>query len=640
MDTRTMQNNTMKLDKYFIFDFDSTFTKVEALDVLCDISLQGNPNRESILHEVQNITNLCMDGKISFRDSLESRLALLHANKSHLPALIDYLKKNVSVSFIRNKDFFATYSDKVYVISNGFKEFIVPIVKEYGISEDHVFANAFIFDEEGNIAGFDKANVLSGDNGKVQVIKELELQGDIYVIGDGYNDYKIRAAGLANKFYAFTENIERASVLEIADHITPSLDEFLYLNKMNTAISYPKNRIKVLLLENIHHDAERKLKEEGYQVEVHPAAMDEDELSERIKDVSILGIRSKTNVTAKVLENANRLISLGAFCIGTNQIDLEACAKKGVAVFNAPYSNTRSVVELAIGQIIMLMRGITDKSRDMHQGKWSKSAANSNEIRGKKLGIVGYGSIGAQLSVLAESMGMKVYYYDVIEKLALGNATKCSSLEELFSTVDVISLHVDGRPENKNFINAQAFSYMKEGTILLNLSRGSIVDINALKENILNGKIRGASIDVFPHEPKSNDEEFVSELRNLPNVILTPHIGGSTQEAQENIADFVPNKIIEYVNTGSTTNSVNFPNVQLPQLQNAHRLMHIHHNVPGVLAKISNVLAQHDINVVSQHLKTTEIIGYVIIDINKAYDNAVVKDLKSIDNTIRFRVLY
>lgn len=630
----------MKLDKYFIFDFDSTFTRVEALDVLCEISLKGNPNKDNILQEVKNITNLCMDGKISFRDSLESRLALLHAKKSHIPALIDYLKQNVSVSFIRNKDFFQTYADQVYIISNGFKEFITPIVTEYGVKEDHVFANSFIFDEEGNIVGFDKANVLSGDNGKVQVIKELELHGDIYVIGDGYNDYKIKASGLANKFYAFTENIERTVILDKADHIAPSLDEFLYLNKMNTAISYPKNRIKVLLLENIHPDAERKLKEEGYQVEVHSAAMDEEELAERIKDVSILGIRSKTHVTAKVLENANRLIALGAFCIGTNQIDLEACAKKGVAVFNAPYSNTRSVVELAIGEIIMLMRGIPDKSYDMHKGRWSKSAANSNEIRGKKLGIVGYGNIGAQLSVLAESMGMNVYYYDVIEKLALGNATKCSSLEELLSIADVISLHVDGRSENKNFIDANAFRYMKDGAILLNLSRGSIVDIHALKENIVSGKIRGASIDVFPHEPKSNQEEFVSELRGLPNVILTPHIGGSTQEAQENIADFVPNKLIEYVNTGSTTNSVNFPNVQLPLLKNAHRLMHIHHNVPGVLAKISNVLAQHNINVVGQYLKTTETIGYVIIDINKAYNNAVVKDLKSIENTIRFRVLY
>jgi D-3-phosphoglycerate dehydrogenase len=630
----------MKPEKYFVFDFDSTFTKVEALDVLCEISLQGNPQKEDILRQVKDITNTCMEGGMSFRESLESRLALLHARQEHLHPLIDHLKENISVSFQRNKEFFRTHADHIYIISNGFKEFIVPIVADYGISAQHVYANEFEFDEAGKITGFKRDNVLSHDDGKVQVIKSLELQGDIYVIGDGYNDYKIKAAGLANKFYAFTENIEREVVLEKADHVTPSLDEFLYLNKMNTAISYPKNRINVLLLENIHSDAAEKLKEEGYNVELLPSAMDEDELAERIKNVSILGIRSKTQITAKVLENANRMIALGAFCIGTNQIDLEACLKKGIAVFNAPYSNTRSVVEMAIAEIIMLMRGFHDKSMGMHQGKWMKSAANSNEVRSKKLGIVGYGNIGAQLSVLAESMGMDVYYYDVIEKLALGNATKCSSMDELLEVSDIISLHVDGRPENQGMINAAAFDKMKEGVIFLNLSRGSVVDIAALKANIEKGKVRGAAIDVFPKEPKSNTEEFISELRLMPNVILTPHVGGSTVEAQENIADFVPNKLIEYVNTGSTTNSVNFPNLQLPLLKNAHRLMHIHHNRPGVLAKISQVLAEHNINVVGQYLKTNEHIGYVIIDIDKAYDDSVIKALKNIENTIRFRVLY
>lgn len=630
----------MKSDKFFVFDFDSTFTKVEALDVLCEISLKGNKEKDNILQQVKDITNTCMEGNMSFRESLEGRLALLKANKSQLTPLIEHLRENVSVSFKRNKEFFKTYSDNIYILSNGFKEFIVPIVKEYGIQEEHVFANEFVFDEEGNIVGYDQTNLLSGDDGKSQVIKSLALQGDVYVIGDGYNDYKIKAAGLANKFYAFTENIQRESILQKADHITPSLDEFLYLNKMNTAISYPKNRINVLLLESIHPNAEKKLREEGYNVEVHAAAMDEDELAERIKNVSILGIRSKTHVTAKVLENANRLIALGAFCIGTNQIDLEACQKKGVAVFNAPYSNTRSVVEMAIAEIIFLMRGFQDKSRGMHEGKWIKSASNSNEVRGKKLGIIGYGNIGAQLSVLAENLGMDVYYYDYIEKLALGNATKCSSLEELLHLADVVTLHVDGRPQNKNVIDAHAFEHMKDGVVFLNLSRGSIVDIKALRDNIQSGKVRGAAIDVFPKEPKSNDEEFMSELRGLPNVILTPHIGGSTLEAQENIADFVPNKIIEYVNTGSTTNSVNFPNVQLPLLHNAHRLMHIHMNVPGVLAKISKILAEHNINVVGQYLKTNETIGYVIIDIDKAYEDTIIQALKNIDNTIRFRVLY
>src|SRR5690606_33059359 len=423
---------------------------------------------------------------------------------------------------------------------------IVPIVKEYGIKEENVFANTFTFDESGNIVGFDDKNVLSVNNGKVEQLKSLNLVGDVYVIGDGYTDYEIKAAGLANKFFAFTENIARENVLAKADHITPSLDEFLYLNKMNTTISYPKHRINVLLLENVHEDAVKLMKQEGYNVEVYPAGLDEDELSEKIKNVSILGIRSKTQVTAKVLENANRLIALGAFCIGTNQIDLEACLKKGIAVFNAPYSNTRSVVELALAEIILLMRNIPDKSQKMHEGVWNKSAVGSYEIRGKKLGIIGYGNIGSQLSILAEAAGMKVYYYDLEEKLALGNATKCFTMEELLSTVDVVTLHVDGRKENYNIIGEKEFALMKPGTIFLNLSRGHVVDIAALKKAIENKTIAGCGVDVFPVEPKSNQDPFESELRGLPNVILTPHIGGSTKEAQENIAGFVPSKIIEY----------------------------------------------------------------------------------------------
>ena len=630
----------MEHQRYIVIDFDSTFTKKEALDVLGEISLEGKSHKNNALKSIVQITNRGMDGQLSFRESLHQRIALLEARKDHLPILIERLKKLVSTSFQRNRAFFEDHADRIFIISNGFKEFIVPIVSEYGIKEENVFANSFEYDSNGNITGFDKENVLSSNNGKVAQLKAMNLVGDVYVIGDGYTDYEIKAAGLANKFYAFTENVSRQNVLDNADHITPSLDEFLYLNKMNTTISYPKNRINILLLENVHEDAVKIMKEEGYNVEVYPAGLDEDELSEKIKDVSVLGIRSKTQVTAKVLENANRLIAVGAFCIGTNQIDLIRCLEKGVAVFNAPYSNTRSVVELALAEIIMLIRNIPDKSAKMHKGEWDKSASGSFEIRGKKLGIVGYGNIGTQLSVLAESAGMNVYYYDLVEKLALGNATKCESLEELFSTVDVISLHVDGRKENQSIIGEKEFSVMKKGSIFLNLSRGHIVDIPALKEAIQNGTIAGCGVDVFPEEPKSNKDPFESELKGLPNVILTPHIGGSTQEAQENIARFVPSKIIEYINTGSTTNSVNFPNLQLPILDNAHRLIHIHHNVPGILAKINNVLADHNINIAGQYLKTNETIGYVITDIDKAYNPDVIKALKAIPNTIKFRILY
>lgn len=635
-----MDNNNVENNKYFIIDFDSTFTQVEALDELGDISLAGHPDKDKILKEIVELTNSGMEGKSSFTQNLIKRLELLQANKRHLEPLISRLRTRVSDSIRRNKDFFLDFSENILIVSSGFKEFITPIVTEYGIKEDNIYANTFVYDENGNIIGFDKSNVLCLDKGKIHQLKSLNLKGDVYVIGDGYTDYEIKEAGLANKFYAFTENVERNAVLAKAEHIAPSFDEFLYQNKLPMAISYPKNRISVLLLENIHPEALKLFKSEGYKVEVISSGMDEDELCEKIKNVSILGIRSKTQLTKRVLDNANKLIAVGAFCIGTNQIDLKSCLQKGVAAFNAPYSNTRSVVELAIGEIIMLYRNIPVKSEKMHQGKWDKSAKNSFEIRGKKLGIIGYGNIGAQLSVLAEALGMEVYYYDIVEKLSLGNAKKCNTLKELLCISDVVSLHVDGRKSNENLIGKEEFEQMKDGSLFLNLSRGHVVDIQALVANIKSGKIIGAGVDVYPYEPKNNAEEFISELRGLPNVILTPHIGGSTEEAQLNIANFVPNRIIEYINTGNTFQSVNFPNIQLPELKEAHRLIHLHHNVPGILAQINNILAKHHINILGQYLKTNEQVGYVITDINKEYDKEVINDLKSIQNTIKFRILY
>lgn len=630
----------MPSNKKFIIDFDSTFMQVEALDILGEITLKDDPKKSEKLQAIKDITDMGMDGSLNFRESLERRLDILKPNQAQIIDLIDALKSKVSKSFKRNKEFLLENADNIIIISNGFKDFIAPIVSDFGIKKENVFANDFVYDQTGKVVDFNRENVLSRNGGKSETIKRLNLQGDIYVIGDGYTDYEIKAAGLANKFYAFTENVEREKVTSKADHIAPSLDEILYVNKMNKKFSYPKSRINVLLLENVHPIGIELMEQEGYNVEVISSALSEDELAEKIKNVSILGIRSKTNVTKKVLENANRLISIGAFCIGTNQIDLDTCTKKGIAVFNAPFSNTRSVVEMAIAEIIFLMRNFHDKSLNMHQGKWDKSATGSFEIRGKKLGIVGYGNIGAQLSVLAENMGMDVYYYDVVEKLALGNATKLDSLDELLSTCDVVSLHVDGRKDNKNIIDASKIALMKKGSYLVNLSRGHVVDIKALKAALDSGHIAGTAVDVFPEEPKNNNEPFVSELIGTRNTILTPHIGGSTLEAQQNIARFVPGKIMEYINTGNTFNSVNFPNIQLPFLKDAHRLIHIHQNEPGVLAKINHCLAKHEINIVGQYLKTNETIGYVITDIDKAYSPEVIDAMKNIPGTIRFRVLY
>ncbi|GEO22287.1 phosphoglycerate dehydrogenase [Cyclobacterium qasimii] len=630
----------MTATKKFIIDFDSTFTKVEALDILGEISLKDDPLKVEKLQSIKDITDQGMEGKITFRESLVQRVEILNANKDQISELIAALMKKVSDSFQRNKEFLLENRNDIYIISNGFKDFVAPIVTSFGIKPENVFANEFVYDESGKITGFNKDNPLSQNNGKPDTIKKLNLTGDIYVIGDGYTDYEIKASGVANKFYAFTENIHRPSVSSKADHIAPSLDEILYVNKMNKKFSYPKSRINVLLLENVHPIGVELMKAEGYNVEVISSALSEDELAEKIKKVSVLGIRSKTQVTKKVLENANRLISIGAFCIGTNQIDLETCQEKGIAVFNAPFSNTRSVVELAIAEIIFLMRGMVDKTTSMHDSKWDKSATGSFEIRGKKLGIIGYGNIGSQLSVLAENMGLNVYYYDVIERLALGNATKIDSLDELLETCDVISLHVDGRTDNELLIDREKIALMKKGAYLINLSRGHVVDVAALRDALISGHLAGAGVDVFPKEPKNNTEPFESELKGLPNTILTPHIGGSTLEAQQNIAQFVPGKIIEYINTGNTYNSVNFPNIQLPFLHDAHRLIHIHLNEPGIMARINKILADYDINIVGQYLKTNEKIGYVITDIDKAYSSKVIDELKAIHGTIRFRVLY
>ncbi len=631
---------TIEKVPYFVIDFDSTFTQVEALDELATISLAGNPNQQQIIQQIIDLTNLGMEGKGSFSENLVKRLALVKANRSHLPQLIDLLRSKVSKSVKRNKHFFRDYADQIYIVSSGFKEFILPIVTEFGIKEDHVLANTFTFDKDDNIIGCDSNNPLSQDKGKIKLMEKLGLTGDVHVIGDGYTDYEIRGAGLATKFYAFTENVSRAAVIAKADSIAPNFDEILFQEKLPMTISYPKNRIKVLLLENIHTDAQKLFSEEGYTVEVIASALEEDELIEKIKDVSIIGIRSKTTITAKVLEHAPKLLAIGAFCIGTNQIDLKAAQQKGVAVFNAPFSNTRSVVELAIGEIIMLYRRTLEKSMQMHTGKWDKSAKNSFEIRGKKLGLVGYGNIGSQLSVIAESLGMVVYYYDIVERLSLGNAKKCNSLKELLNIADVVSLHVDGRASNKGMFGAKEFDQMKQGSIFLNLARGPVTDLKALAQNIKSGKILGAGLDVYEYEPKNNDEEFINDVRGLQNVILTPHIGGSTEEAQSNIGNFVPNRITDYINNGTTLHSVNFPNIQLPELQEGHRFMHLHENQPGILAKINNLFAKHNINILAQYLKTNEQVGYVITDIAKIYDKEVLNELKEIPGTIRFRTLY
>lgn len=402
-----------------------------------------------------------------------------------------------------------------------------------------------------------------------------------------------------------------------------------------------KSKIKFLLLEGVHQSAVDALHTAGYtEIDYLKTALSEDELVERAKDVHFIGIRSRTQITERVLASAEKLMAVGCFCIGTNQVDLEAAMIRGVSVFNAPYSNTRSVAELVLAEAIILLRGVAEKNAKAHRGVWTKSASKSYEARGKQLGIVGYGSIGSQLSVLAESVGMKVCFYDVISKLPIGNATQKGSLNELLATSDVVSLHVPETAATKDLIGAEQLAKMKEGSILINAARGTVVDIDALCEVMESGKLLGAAIDVFPVEPRSNDEEFVSPLRAFDNTILTPHIGGSTIEAQENIGVEVAEKLIRYSDNGSTIGSVNFPEVALPSHPGKHRLLHIHENIPGVLTSINHVFSDNNINISGQYLQTNDKVGYVVMDIDAEYSDLALTQLQKVPGTIRCRVLF
>lgn len=410
---------------------------------------------------------------------------------------------------------------------------------------------------------------------------------------------------------------------------------------MTTKVSLDKSKIKFVLLEGVHKNAIEVLNAAGYtNIEYHKKALEPEELKEVIKDAHFLGIRSRTHLTADVLECANKLIAVGCFCIGTNQVDLEVAKMRGIPVFNAPFSNTRSVAELVLGEILLLMRNVPQANAEVHRGLWNKSASGSNEVRGKKLGIVGYGHIGSQLSIIAESLGMNVYFYDVETKLPLGNAQQVGSLKELLASCDVISLHVPENASTKNLMNAERIAQLKEGSILINAARGTVVDIDALAQALKAGKLRGAALDVFPVEPASINEEFVSPLRGLDNVILTPHIGGSTAEAQENIGTEVASKFVKYSDNGSTLSAVNFPEVSLPEHSGTKRLLHIHENRPGVLNQINQIFVGANINITAQYLQTDPKIGYVVIDVETDDCSELLQQLREIDGTIRARVLY
>lgn len=410
---------------------------------------------------------------------------------------------------------------------------------------------------------------------------------------------------------------------------------------MSQYLSLPKDKIRFLLLEGVHQNAIDTLNAAGYtNIDYHKTALEGDALKEAIKDAHFIGIRSRTQLTDDVFEHANKLIAVGCFCIGTNQVDLDAAMQRGIPVFNAPYSNTRSVAELVLAELILLLRGVPEKSAVCHRGGWQKSAVGSFETRGKTLGIVGYGSIGSQLSVLAESLGMHVIYYDAVTKLPLGNARQVGSLNDLLAQADVVTLHVPDLPSTRNFFGKEQFAKMKEGAIFINAARGTCVVIEDLAEAIQSKHLAGAAIDVFPKEPKGNNEEFVSPLRGLDNVILTPHVGGSTMEAQANIGLEVAEKFVAYSDKGMTLSAVNFPEIAMPLTEGKHRLLHIHQNVPGVLSKINTLFSDNHINISSQSLMTKGDVGYLVMDVDASASSDALDTLQQVAGTIRVRVLF
>jgi D-3-phosphoglycerate dehydrogenase len=405
--------------------------------------------------------------------------------------------------------------------------------------------------------------------------------------------------------------------------------------------SLDKSKIRILLLEGVHQSAIDTLTKAGYtNIEYHKGSLPESELVEKVKEAHFIGIRSRTQLTAAVFAAADKLVAVGCFCIGTNQVDLGAAAEKGVAVFNAPFSNTRSVAELVLAEAILLLRGIPEKNAACHRGGWLKTAANSHEIRGKTLGIVGYGSIGTQLGVLAEGLGMNVQFYDIVTKLPMGNASQVGSMTELLQSSDVVTLHVPETVSTKWMMGAEQFARMKPGAVFINAARGTVVDIDALAATLADKKMLGAAIDVFPVEPRSNDEEFISPLREFDNVILTPHVGGSTEEAQVNIGIEVAEKLATYSDIGTSLSAVNFPEVSLPAHPSAHRILHIHHNIPGVMSEINRIFSENDINIIGQYLQTRDSIGYVVIDVGQDGSLKALDKVLEVKGTIRARILF
>ena len=594
---------------WFIIDFDSTFTQVEAMEELAAISLKNDPEKEAIIEQIKHLTDLAMDGKMPFNKSLKARIALLSAKKYHLNMLVNRLRKKVSPSFARNKEFFKKYQGRVLIVSGGFKEFIAPVVKSFFIEEDCIYANTFIYDKKNNIIGSDEENPLAQEGGKVKLLKQLKLKGQVIAIGDGYTDYQMRESGMAEQFFAFTENIARERVLAKADYIAPSLDEILYKMKLPMALSYPKSRINAVLLGKETFATEPYFKLEGYNV-IKRETLTNKALAD-LKNASIIVSSLKQEITG--LNNFPKLISLAVWGNNNQQFNESIAQQMAVPIFSSPYANTRSVVELGLGFMFQLSR------------------QTNTELRGKKIGIIGYGNAGSLMGVLAQNLAMDVLYFDEKDRAPLGNAIACKSVTDLLKKSNYVVLL---QSKNTGTILAEKeLKQMQPNACLINLSYDDSVEVQAALKLVQQKKLFGFAMDF-------QQEEKYLKLKPNSQIIATLNQRNNTLETQQNIASFTSEKIIQYINTGNISRSLNFPDIQLPALQGSHRFIHIHKNKPGLLAKINAILAKHKINITGQYLKTNETLGYVITDVSKKYDNEVINELKKIEATIKFRVIY
>ncbi|MBN2088680.1 phosphoglycerate dehydrogenase [candidate division KSB1 bacterium] len=633
-----------------LFDFDCCFLQQEAIEFLIELGLRkfDVAEQQFRLESLRSLAARTEAHEVSRGHKMNQQLQISQINQADVKRAASLMETQLLPEVQMVINYLKENNRQIIVFSRGFEELVLPVTDLLEIPRRNVFSNRLLFEAGSEIPGIDDSNPLFLQSGKVYLAEYLKNQGRLLgptaVIGDSRADLSIRKSGIANYFIYFENLRTDETTLSEADFVIQQLDQLLPLvtspfltNQRKSPAPRDKETKKyhTILVENIHPIATSKLKEADFSIQSYKHAPDAGELALLTSICNVLGIRSKTQLRAEILEKMQHLFVIGCFCIGTDQVDLEAAARHGIPVFNAPYANTRSVAELVAGMAIMLMRDVVDKSNAAHQGQWLKKTTHACELRGKTVGIIGYGHIGSQVSILFEDLGLKIIYYDIVDKLPLGNARRMPSLEVLLAEADIVTLHVPDTPETRGMINERTGHLMKSGSILINTSRGKVVDLNVLKSAIKSGRIIGAALDVFPEEPGSNQDPFVCELQNLPNVILTPHIGGSTLEAQERIADEVSTKLINFLKTGATIGAVNFPEADLPPTSDSYRILHIHRNQPQVLAKIHNIFSQYQVNVTAEILKTRDSIGYLIVDIHRDNPAPVPELLSRITETIR-----